>query len=251
MDYQTTDPPSRKTIYLFPNALTTGALLCGFVAMIRATQNDFQTASLLIALAAIFDGLDGRVARLLNAQSKFGEQFDSMSDLVSFGVAPAISAYLWALHQFGRLGAVVVALYCLCAAIRLARFNVRIGVVSKRYFQGLPSPAAATMVSAMIYMLSVEPSVAQYFPALLSLIVVLVVGILMVSNVPYYSFKEIDPRRAVPFKLFVLFALVAAFLYLSPHLVIFIGLFGYAFSGFVVWLYRWIKTRQMKTFIRD
>jgi CDP-diacylglycerol--serine O-phosphatidyltransferase len=250
-DEALTIKPMRRTVYLFPNLLTTGALLCGFLAMVHATRGQFSDSALFIFAAAVFDGLDGRVARLFNAQSKFGEQYDSMSDLISFGAAPALTVYLWSLHQFGRLGIVVAALYCIGAALRLARFNAMIGVVSKRYFQGLPSPAAAAMVASMIYALGEESQWSEHFPHTLRLILVLGVGILMVTNVPYYSFKELDPRRAIPFKIFLLLTFIVSIFYLSPHLTLFGMVLVYALSGLVVWLWRWARSRQMKTFIRD
>jgi len=241
----------QKTIYLFPNLLTTGALLCGFFAMIRSVQQDYSTAAIFIIFAAILDALDGRIARLFNAQSKFGEQYDSLSDMISFGAAPAVTAYLWGLSEFGRFGTVVSSLFCISTALRLARFNISIGTVNKKFFQGLPCPAAATWVASMIYTVEYEGIISSLRPAILPLIVILVAGLLMVSNIPYYSFKEVDPRRAIPFKILLLLAFIASFIYLSPHVTIFTTFTIYSLSGLFIWAVRFIRARKMKTFIRD
>lgn len=190
-----------KGIYLFPNLITTIALLCGFYSVIASTSGQFDRAIYAIFLAALFDGLDGRVARALNAQSPFGEQYDSLSDMLSFGVAPAILIYSWALEPMGRVGLACAFIYTACAAFRLARFNVQIAVVDKRYFIGLASPLAAIIVASGIWVgleqkTWIDPSLLiwQIIYAFLSV----AAGFLMISNVRYFSFKELD-RKRVPF----------------------------------------------------
>jgi CDP-diacylglycerol--serine O-phosphatidyltransferase len=190
-----------KGIYLFPNLITTIALLCGFYSVIASTSGQFERAIYAIFLAALFDGLDGRVARALNAQSPFGEQYDSLSDMLSFGVAPAILIYSWALEPMGRVGLACAFIYTACAAFRLARFNVQIAVVDKRYFIGLASPLAAIIVASGIWVgleqktwIDQSLLIWQIIYAFLSV----AAGFLMISNVRYFSFKELD-RKRVPF----------------------------------------------------
>lgn len=247
----TTNQPKRKTIFLFPNLLTSAALLCGFLAIVKATQSQFYTAGLLIFAAGIFDSLDGRVARFLNASSRFGEEYDSLSDVISFGAAPAVIVYIWALNEFGRGGTVVCAIYCVCAALRLARFNVNVGVVNKRFFQGLPSPAAAMVIASMILMIESDTLIKAYFPIEFIAFIVLFMGILMVSNISYYSFKEVTPIRSVPFKIMLFIVVLASLIYLLPEKTFFIFLFGYALFGFMFWLWRFFRSGKLKSFIRN
>lgn len=245
-----TKTPKRKTIFLFPNLITTIALLCGFLAILKAVQHSYYTAGILIFVAAIFDGLDGRVARLLNASSRFGEEYDSLSDMTSFGVAPAIVSYLWVLNNYGRIGTVICGIYCVCAALRLARFNVNTAVVNKRYFQGLPSPVAATVVASTILMLESSREIYNFFPQWIVAFIVLLMGVLMVSSIPYYSFKEFDFRRSVPFKLMLLIILIISGIYLLPEQTFFALLFGYAFFGLIMWFWRFIRSGRIKTLFK-
>lgn len=188
-----------KGVYLLPNLFTTAALFCGFYAILAAAKGQFEPAAKSVFMAAVFDGMDGRVARWTNTQSAFGEQYDSLSDLVSFGVAPATLAYFWSLHHLGKMGWVCAFIYLTSAAFRLARFNVQIGVVDKRYFIGLASPLAAALVSSMVW-----ASVDNHIPgmdgdyAILPAVMTVLAGFLMVSNFRYYSFKQLD-RSRVPF----------------------------------------------------
>ncbi|WP_410209353.1 CDP-diacylglycerol--serine O-phosphatidyltransferase [Aquirhabdus sp.] len=190
-----------KGIYLFPNLITTAALLCGFYSVIASTSGQFEKAIYAIFLAALFDGLDGRVARWVNAQSAFGEQYDSLSDMLSFGVAPAILVYSWALQPLGRVGLACAFIYTACAAFRLARFNVQIAVVDKRYFIGLASPLAALVVASGIWVGIDNPAwidISIIGWKILFAALVVFAGLLMISNVRYFSFKEMD-RKRVPF----------------------------------------------------
>ena len=191
----------RRGIYLWPNLITTAALLSGFYSIIASMNGDFTHAIYAIFLAALLDGLDGRVARAIGAQSAFGEQYDSLSDLLAFGVAPAILMYSWSLHDLGRIGLACCFVYTACAAFRLARFNVQIGVVDKRYFIGVASPLAAILMITIVW-------VGRDFPDIFDLrevsvqitnaVLIVAVGLLMISNIKYYSFKTFD-RKRVPF----------------------------------------------------
>ena len=184
--------PRRKGIYILPNLFTLAALFGGFYAIVMAMNGKFNEAAIGVFWAMVLDSLDGRVARMTNTQSAFGEQMDSLSDMVSFGAAPALIAYEWSLRGLGRWGWIAAFVYCACAALRLARFNVNTSVVDKRYFQGLPSPAAAAVVMSFIWLmndLSVDPS--NGFIKWLMFAIALYSGLTMVTNVPFYSFKDV------------------------------------------------------------
>ncbi|MFT3804611.1 MAG: CDP-diacylglycerol--serine O-phosphatidyltransferase [Burkholderiaceae bacterium] len=246
------DPQVRKRrgrgIYILPNAFTTAALFAGFFATVQAMNDRFDIAAIAIFMAAILDSLDGRVARLTNTQSAFGEQYDSLSDMVSFGVAPALIMYEWSLRTLGKWGWIAAFVYCAGAALRLARFNTNIGVVDKRFFQGMPSPAAAALVVGFVWTvtdLRETRWITATAPDLAWLAWVLTVyaGVSMVSNAPFYSFKDLNLRRSVPFifaiGLVLLFVLVSA----DPPLVLF-GIFViYGLSGYALWLWRWQRRR--------
>ncbi len=229
--------PRRRGIYLLPNLFTTAGLFFGFFAIISGINGEFHLAAWGIFVAMVMDGLDGRVARLTNTQSDFGVQFDSLSDMVCFGLAPAVIMYQWALGDLGglgdlwsKLGWIGAFTYAACAALRLARFNTQAGVSEKRYFQGLPSPAAAAGLASMIWFgasLGFDGSSAK----VLALVVTVATGLLMVSNFRYYSFKEIDFRYRVPFIVMVILVLVIAFASIHPPLVLFLAFLAYASSG--------------------
>jgi CDP-diacylglycerol--serine O-phosphatidyltransferase len=234
----------RKGIYILPNLFTLAALFGGFFAIVMAVNGEFDKAAIGVFIAMVLDSLDGRVARMTNTQSAFGEQMDSLSDMVSFGAAPALISYIWALQGLGRWGWLAAFVYCACAALRLARFNVNTAVVDKRYFQGLPSPAAAALVAGFIWLmtdLGVDgPDVAWPMFA-----VALAAGLTMVTNVPFYSFKDISMKRSVPFAVLVLIALGIAVINIDPPIVLF-GLFvGYGLSGYVI--YGWRKAKGLRT----
>ncbi len=227
-------PERRKQgIYILPNLFTSAALFAGFYAVVQAMNGRFETACVAIFCAMVLDGLDGRVARLTRTQSEFGAQFDSLSDMVSFGVAPSILMYEWALKPMGKWGWVAAFIYCVSAALRLARFNTNIGVVDKRFFQGMPSPAAACLVAGLIWVLN-DYHVKGGEVAWLAWGVTVFAGVTMVSNVPFYSGKDFNLRRSVPF--WVVPAFVVAYLLISiePSHVLF-GLFVcYAVSGYFI-----------------
>ena len=226
-------PVVSRGVYLAPNLITTMSLLSGFFSILASTQGDFYKASLAIFLSAILDGADGRVARMLNAQSPFGEQYDSLADLLAFGIAPAILIYSFALVPLGRIGIACAFVFTACAAFRLARFNVQIGVVDKKYFVGLASPLAAILVtSAVMVALDHNQWVGTYDTQVMiaCAIWVVVCGLLMVSNIKYYSFKEFDKKK-VPFVALIIGVLVMGIvLYDIPVGILAIGII-YALSG--------------------
>ena len=244
-------PPRRaRGIYLLPNALTTASLFCGFYAIVQAMNGRFEQASIAIFVAMIFDGLDGRVARMTNTQSAFGEQYDSLSDMVSFGAAPALIMYEWALRGLGKWGWLGAFVYCAGAALRLARFNTNLGVVDKRYFQGLPSPAAAALVVGLVWIVTdlndsnwVTSSPKEL--AWLAWVFTVYAGLTMVSNAPFYSFKSFNLRRSVPFiamlAIMMLFVLVSS----DPPLVLFSLFVLYGLSGWGVRAWRWRTGRAL------
>jgi len=234
----------RKGIYVLPNLFTLAALFGGFYAIVMAIDGRFDQAAVGVFCAMVLDSLDGRVARMTNTQSAFGEQMDSLSDMVSFGAAPALIAYVWALKGLGRWGWIAAFVYCACAALRLARFNVNTAVVDKRFFQGLPSPAAAAMVAGFIWLMT-EAGVVGEQVRWWMFGLMLYAGLTMVTNVPFYSFKEVSFKRSVPFAVIVLLALGIAAINIDPPTVIF-GLFVvYGLSGYV--LYVWRRAKGLQT----
>src|SRR5690606_633693 len=203
-----------RSIYLLPNAFTTAALFAGFYAVVQAMNDRFETAAIAIFVALVLDGMDGRVARLTNTQSAFGEQYDSLSDMTSFGVAPALVMYEWILHDLGRWGWLAAFVYVAGAALRLARFNINIAVVDKRFFQGLPSPAAAAIVAGFVW-LAVDNKMPldRGVLAWAAFALTLYAGCAMVSNAPFYSGKSFALGRSVPF--WTILVVVAAFVFIS------------------------------------
>ncbi|MCL2075596.1 MAG: CDP-diacylglycerol--serine O-phosphatidyltransferase [Betaproteobacteria bacterium] len=195
------NPESRRRgIYILPSLFTTAALFSGFFAIIQAMQGNFDLAGIAIFIAMLMDGVDGRVARLTKTQSAFGAEYDSLSDMVSFGVAPALIVYAWALSDLGRIGWLAAFIYCVGAALRLARFNTTIAAVDKRYFQGLPSPVAAIFVVALVWLVH-DMGITQEnmrWMSWLAAFVTALAGITMISNIPFYSFKDINPKARVP-----------------------------------------------------
>jgi CDP-diacylglycerol--serine O-phosphatidyltransferase len=230
----------RKGIYILPNLFTLAALFGGFYAIVMAMNGRFELAALGVFWAMVLDSLDGRVARMTNTQSAFGEQMDSLSDMVSFGAAPALIAYEWALKALGRWGWIAAFVYCACAALRLARFNVNTGVVDKRYFQGLPSPAAAAVVTGFIWLMT-EYGIKPYDVSWFMFGVALYAGLTMVTNVPFYSFKDIQMKKSVPFAVIVLIALGIAVINIYPPAVLFAIFVVYGLSGY--FMYFWRKAR--------
>ncbi len=243
---------TKKGVYLLPNLLTTAALFCGFYAILAAMNGTFEIAAIAVFVAMILDGLDGRVARMINAQSEFGAEYDSLSDLVSFGLAPALIVYLWALVYmkdvniaWGRLGWMASFIYVACAAIRLARFNTQLGsgADEKRYFTGLPSPSAAAVMVGMVWVfhdMDVHGKLIQ-IPALL---ITVGTGLLMVSNIKFRSFKDLDIKNNVPHTAVLVMVLIFALTAIDPPKVLFIAFLLYTLSGPAAWLYN--RSRKTK-----
>ena len=253
-----------KGIYVLPNLFTLAALFGGFYAVVMSMNGRFNLAAVGIFAAMVLDSLDGRVARLTHTQSAFGEQMDSLSDMVSFGAAPALIAYEWALQPLGRWGWIAAFVYCACAALRLARFNVNTAVVDKRYFQGMPSPAAAALVAGFIWLTSalmvshrdvpIFGDVISWFGgyptdrADLSWImfaITLFAGLTMVTNIPYYSFKDIGGAKSMPFVSLVVVALLMAVVSIEPATMLFLVFVGYSVSGYVIYVWRRSKGEQV------
>ncbi len=236
-------PRRRRGIYLLPNLFTTAALFAGFYGMIAAMSGRFEAAAVAIYIAGVLDGLDGRVARLTNTTSEFGVQYDSLSDMVSFGLAPAVIMYTWALQGMadigpvaGKLGWLAAFVYAACTALRLARFNVQTGG-DKRYFMGLPCPSAAAICMGLVWVAATSDIDGGEL-AWLAFAITLATAILMVSNVLYFSFKELDFRKRLPFvaAFFIVAALVLASI--RPSVILFTGFCLYGLSGIVFSLLR-------------
>lgn len=223
----------RRGIYVLPNLFTTAALFCGFFAIVQAMQGDFERAAVAIFIAMVLDGLDGRVARLTHTQSAFGAEYDSLSDMVSFGAAPSLVIYEWALRDMGRLGWIAAFIYCAGAALRLARFNTTLEVVDKRFFQGLPSPAAAALVAGFVWVMMVA-GITGSEVRWLACGLTIFAGVTMVSNIRYYSFKDINLKKSVPFFAIAAIALGFALVSLSPEMALFGFFVLYGLSGYVL-----------------
>ena len=240
------DEPLHRGVYLLPNLLTTCGLFSGFYAIIATIDAQYQAAALCILIAHVFDGLDGRIARLTKSSSRFGIEYDSLTDLVAFGVAPGILAYKWALEPWGHWGWLAASLYVTCGALRLARFNVQIASVEKRYFVGLPIPAAAGVIAATVLLwlwLGGEGETGKHITMLL---VIFAVAGLMVSEIRYYSFKEIRFHHRHPFP--VLLGLILLFFLTvgTPQVMLFLGMGSYALSGPLMALVRRLTGRPLQ-----
>jgi CDP-diacylglycerol--serine O-phosphatidyltransferase len=246
-DQENLGRPRNRGIYLLPNAFTTANLFCGFFAIVQAMNQRFEFAAIAIFVALVMDGMDGRVARMTNTQSAFGEQYDSLTDMVSFGVAPALIAYEWVLKDLGKWGWLAAFVFCAGAALRLARFNTNIGVVDKRFFQGLPSPAAASLIAGFVW-LAVDNKLPVKELALPWVMFALTIyaGITMVSNAMFYSGKALDVRYRAPFGVMILVILGFVLVSTDPPVALF-GLFvAYAISGYVFWIWQKITLRKKK-----
>jgi len=247
-DAGTSAKPRRKGIYVLPNLFTLAALFGGFYAIVMAMNGQFEQSCYGVFCAMVLDSLDGRVARMTNTQSAFGAEMDSLSDMVSFGAAPALIVYEWALKGLGKAGWVAAFVYCAAAALRLARFNTNLAVVDKRYFQGLPSPAAAALVVGFIWVIDNAGIKGVHALPLLpwcAAAMTLYAGLTMVTNVPFYSFKDVSFKRSVPFIVIVLIALGIAVINLHPPAVLF-GIFCvYGVSGYVVYAVKRAKGRPV------
>lgn len=234
-----------KGIYLLPNLMTTAALFAGFYSVIAGMNGEFETGAIAIFVAMVLDGLDGRVARMTNSCSNFGAEYDSLSDMISFGLAPALLMYQWVLQDFGKLGWLIAFIFTVGAALRLARFNTQIGVADKGYFQGLPSPAAAAVLAGFVWMVE-SNQIQTGAEAFIALFLTLASGVLMVSNLRFNSFKEIDLKGKVPFVTLLAFILVILVVTLRPAIILFLILFAYMASGPVMTLIQLQKTKKIR-----
>ena len=238
-----------RGIYLLPNLITTAALFAGFYGIVAATQGKFEQAAVAVFIAMVLDGLDGRVARMTNTQTAFGAEYDSLADMSSFGLAPALVMYEWSLSSlvnvsftFGKLGWLAAFLYVASGALRLARFNTKASNTDKRYFQGLPSPAAAAVVVGFVWA-CFDNGIEGEAVAMISLPIIVFAGVMMVSNISYYSFKDIDFHNKVPFIAMLAVVLIFVFTAVDPPITLFGCFMLYALSGPVISLFRRFKKR--------
>lgn len=234
----------RRGIYLLPNLFTTAGLFAGFYAIIMAIGGEFEHAAMAIFVAMIMDSFDGRVARMTNTESDFGAEYDSMADMVSFGVAPALVVHQWALTSLGNIGWFAAFVYTAGAALRLARFNTQIGIADKHYFQGLASPAAAALIAGLVW-LGADLGWEGADKRVIAFLLTFFAGVLMVSNIRYHSFKQFNLHGKVPFIVMVAMMLLFAVIYLHPPIVLFAGFLIYAVSGLVLTLWQ-LQRRRAK-----
>jgi len=227
----------RRGIYLLPNLFTTGVLFAGFYSIVQAMNGAYDVAAIAVFVAMLLDGMDGRVARWTHTASEFGAQYDSIADMVAFGAAPALITYIWALQDFGKLGWIAAFVHLAGAGIRLARFNVNIGVVDKRFFQGLPSPSGAAVLAGLVWMVTdfgLKPHESPWITGV-AWLMAMFSGITMVLNVPFYSFKEFNWRRRVPLWVILVAVVALSVIATRPSLVLFLLIMSYALSGYVMW----------------
>jgi CDP-diacylglycerol--serine O-phosphatidyltransferase len=235
----------RKGIYILPNLLTTGNLLCGFWAIISVFQEQFYYAAVAILLASVFDAFDGKVAKLSRATSKFGMQYDSLADLVSFGIAPALLAFSWALRPYGKFGWLAAFTFVACGAIRLARYNVMASSGETKYFKGVPIPVAAAMIALtiLLYLRLIETN---WVKDIVILVMIYVLAFLMVSNIRYFSFKELGLAKRKPISSFVFVVLSLIVIVMEPVVVLSAFVLFYVFSGPVSMVWAWRKKRVLR-----
>jgi CDP-diacylglycerol--serine O-phosphatidyltransferase len=241
---------SHSGIYLLPNLLTTASLFAAFYSMVSSLKAQYEPAVIAIFIGMVADGLDGRIARLTNTQTAFGAEYDSLSDMVTFGVAPALLTYSWILHELGKFGWLVAFIYTAAVALRLARFNTQIETADKRYFRGLACPSAAALISSFVWLCH-QNNWEQFLISVITAVLVVITSALMVSNVRYYSFKEIDSKGKVPFLyvliIIVLFVAIAS----NPSLILFFGFLIYALSGPVQTLIGLQRVRKQRKKLTD
>ncbi|MCX8031359.1 MAG: CDP-diacylglycerol--serine O-phosphatidyltransferase [Thermodesulfovibrionales bacterium] len=239
------DKKPKKGIYLLPNILTLCGLFCGFFAIMAAINGNYLHAAWAIVIANIFDGLDGWIARLTNTTTRFGIELDSLSDLVAFGVAPAVMMYKWSLMPFGRIGWAAAFLYVACGALRLARFNVQTGQTTSKAFRGMPIPGAATVLCSIVIFYH-EFWNGTPEKNIFLLIIVILLSLLMVSSLRYHGIKEIDFKERKPFWVLIVFVLMLFFLLVQPSTAIFTFAMTYLFWGIIENIYLFIKHRKQK-----
>jgi len=242
----------KKGIYILPNLFTTASLFMGFYSIIASIQGKFYPAAIAIIISLVFDGLDGRVARMTNTTSRFGAEYDSLADLVAFGVAPSLLAYLWAMSFDGKPGWMAGFLFVACGALRLARYNIQIGIIDSKVFNGLPIPAAAAVIATTVIFfdhIGLEGTLSD--PYYIFLILVVMLSLLMVSSIKYYSFKNMNLHARIPFKILLVAIGIFLVFYLKPEIMAFIIMVGYALSGPLWWLGKLIKKFRGKDVNQD
>lgn len=235
----------KRGIYLLPNVFTTAGLFAGFYAIIHSMTGNFENAAVAIFIAMLMDSFDGRIARMTNTESAFGGEYDSLADMVSFAVAPAIVTYNWAMSGMGKAGWLAAFVFVACGALRLARFNTQIGVADKRFFQGLPSPAAAGILCGMVWS-GMEYHISGTALSSLVAAITVISGLLMVSNIRYHSFKQVSWKEKVPFIHILIIVLLFVAIASEPPIVLFVGFSIYAITGVIltIWQLRSIRARQ-------
>jgi CDP-diacylglycerol--serine O-phosphatidyltransferase len=238
----------KKGIYILPNLFTSASLFCGFYSIIASFKEHFVPASIAILFSVVFDGLDGRIARLTNTTSKFGAEYDSLADVIAFGVAPSLLAYCWAMSIYGKWGWIVAFLFVLCGALRLARYNIQIGIIESSVFNGLPIPAAASVVATTVIFFSSDYiGVEGKFHNIFIIIFVIILSLLMVSSIKYYSFKDMKLLVRKPFTIFFWLVVLSIIIVAEPELMFFVLLLGYALSGPIWWVVKFFrKTKEKK-----
>ena len=225
----------KKGIFLLPNLITTASLFAGFYSIVASVQEKYYIAAIAILVSLVFDGLDGRIARMTNTTSKFGAEYDSLSDLIAFGVAPALLAYVWVMSSDGKLGWMAGFLFVACGALRLARFNIQIGIIDSKVFNGLPIPAAAYVIATTDIFFYFIGSEGKFHNSYITYSVI-VLALLMVSNIKYYSFKGMNLRSRVPFTFILIVVGILLVIYYKPEIMAFVIMLGYAISGPVWWV---------------
>lgn len=236
----------KKGIYVLPNLFTSASLFGGFYAIIAAIQGEFPLAATAILISCVFDALDGKIARFTQTSSRFGTEYDSLSDLVSFGVAPGVLAFLWALKPFGRLGWLASFMYVVCGALRLARFNVQKDTLEIKYFKGLPVPGAASLIASLVLFATALGGIPEGSKHILIILLIYILSFLMVSTVSYPSFKGLEFKKRKSFNVLVSIILVAVFIAYKPKVMLFFVLAGYTLSGPIITLYRLRAKRAAK-----
>jgi CDP-diacylglycerol--serine O-phosphatidyltransferase len=237
----------KKGIYILPNLFTSASLFCGFYSIIASFKEHFVPASIAILFSVVFDGLDGRIARLTNTTSKFGAEYDSLADVIAFGIAPSLLAYCWATSIYGKWGWIVAFLFVLCGALRLARYNIQIGIIESSVFNGLPIPAAASVIATtVIFFNSDYVGVEGKFHNIFIMVFVIILSLLMVSSIKYYSFKDMKLLVRKPFMIFFGLVVLSIIIVAEPELMFFVLMLGYALSGPIWWVVKFIKNIKEK-----
>jgi CDP-diacylglycerol---serine O-phosphatidyltransferase len=236
----------KKGIYVLPNLFTTASLFCGIYSIIASVQEKFVLAAITILAALVLDGMDGRIARMTNTTSKFGAEYDSLSDLVSFGVAPSLLAYIWTMSFYGKWGWIAAFMFVVCGALRLARYNIQLGIIESKVFNGLPIPAAASVVATTVLFFDYNGVEGKFHnPYLMFFVVVL--SLLMVSNIKYYSFKDMNLFVRKPFMSFFFLVVLLIVCVALPEIMAFVVMMGYAISGPIWWLFKFGRQLAQKS----